>query len=955
MNAVGLQAENLYIFMRKFRCLFIALSTLILTVLTFQSHAQQAVLYGKVTDKDTGEELAGANVYIKGTTQGVSTNLDGNFELRNLAPGTYTIVCSYISYKTIEFADVRVQSGQTLQKDIVLESDAFLIEGVTVVARRSTSTDMALISSIKSAEIVVSGISAQQIKRSQDSDAAEVVKRVPGVTIVGNRFINIRGLVERYNSVLLHDVYAPSMEADVRSFSFDIIPSSLIDRIMIYKSPSPELPGDFAGGVVKIYTKGIPDEDGLQVSYSAGFIEGVALGTFQRAAQDKGFWRGFNTGKYNLPNGFVEDVRKISDDAEQVMYTGRSLPNSWVAEEIPVLWNNSGSVTYSKRFNLPRNQYLGSITSISYNNKKTRYSVARKDFNSWDETAGSSVIYNFDDLRNLQNIRMGIMQNLAWSINPKHIIELKNIYNQLSQTEYIHRTGPHYDFGYLANNHSFYEIFRGIYAGQLTGNHQMNDKNSLDWVLGYGFSYRDEPDYRRFRSDYDSVTGQSTLYVPFGAAASYFLGRFYSEMTENNYTFSLNYSHKPGVIGGLKPVINSGFFVESKDRVFKSRNLGYIRASLLGFNPGLLDVSIDSLFHPDNINPTFGLALDEQSNPSDSYSAANLNIAGYVSLFVPLTQRLNFTGGFRLENNRQTLNSFTLTNDPVDVDLSGFDVLPSVNISYSFGENMLVRAAYGKTLNRPEFRELAPFGFYDFNFNLVKKGSDSIRNATIHNFDLRWEYYPSGNEIINFGFFYKRFNNPIETSFVPGGGSGGIKTFTFANAASATSIGIEAEFRKSLKGMLNSGFADRLNLLFNAALIQSSVELGNAGLGQAIKSRSMYGQSPYIINAGIYFHDPISSLYVNMLYNVIGKRIYIVGYDDYPDIYEMPRNLLDLTITKNFGKHFEIKMGVSNILNKGVLLLQDGNQDWVFDRENDQQIQRYLDPRSYSIGFSYNF
>jgi outer membrane receptor protein involved in Fe transport len=931
--------------------------TLILFLLLLSTHlsAQTGILRGKVTDKATGEELAGANVYIKGTTQGVSSDLDGNFELRNIAAGTYTFICSYISYKTIEFPNIKITAGQSLVFNIQLESDAFLIEGVTVVARRSTSSDLALINAIKSSEMVVSGISAQQIRKSQDSDAAEVVKRVPGVTIVGNRFINIRGLVERYNTVLLHDVYAPSMEADVRSFSFDIIPSSLIDQIMIYKSPSAELPGDFAGGVVKIYTKGIPETEGLQLSYSSGIIEGVSFGKFNRAAQDKMFWTGYNGGKYNLPGGFPDDIRKIGNDPEQIMYTGRSLPNSWVPEEMPILWNNSGSLTYSKRFNLPKDQFIGSITSISYNNKKTRYSVERKDFNSWDSVAGSSVIYNFDDMRNLQNIRMGVMQNLAWSINPNHFIEWKNLYNQLSQTEYIHRTGPHYDFGYNASNHSFYQIYRGIYTGQITGNHKFSERHKIDWVAGYGFSYRDEPDYRRYRSDYDTITSGTTLYVPFGAAASYFLGRFYSKMRENNYTFSANYTLKPGDIAGLKPAITFGVFAEAKDRIFQSRNLGYVRSSLLGFDQNLLDVPIDSLFHPSNINPYAGIRIDEQSNPSDSYDAGNTNLAAYASLFVPLNLRINITGGIRYEYNRQTLNSFTLTNDPVNVDMVKPILLPSLNISYSFGENMLLRAAYGKTLNRPEFRELAPFGFYDFNFNLVKKGSDTIRNATIHNAEIRWEYYPSPSEVINFGFFYKRFKNPIETSFVPGGGSGGIKTFTYANAAAATSLGVEAEVRKSLKGVTTSGFIDRLNLMFNAALIQSEVELGNAGLGQKVKSRSMYGQSPYIVNAGIYFHDPATNWYVNLLYNVIGKRIYIVGFDDYPDIYEMPRNLLDLTITKNFGKHVELKMGISNIFNQGSLLLQDGNQDGKFDRQADQQIQKYLDPRSYSIGLSYNF
>ncbi|MBK9290527.1 MAG: TonB-dependent receptor [Bacteroidetes bacterium] len=937
--------------MRFIHVLFVGM--LLFAVLPVVS--QNAAITGKVTDKATGEELAGANIYIKGTTIGVSTDLDGNYTLANIQPGTYTIVCSYISYKTIEFPNIRLNSGQRLTMNIQLESDAFLIEGVTVVARRATNTDLALISSIKSAEQVVSGISSQQIKRSQDSDAAQVVKRVPGVIVVDGRFINIRGLSERYNTVLLHDVTAPSMEADVRSFSFDIIPSNLIDRIMIYKSPSPELPGDFAGGVVKIYTKGIPDEEGIQVGYNAGFIEGVSLGSFYRAPQDRMYWTGFNNGKYNLPADFPADLRKIYDNPDRRTAAGRSLNNAWVPEQLPALWNHSASLNVAKRFKLPKDQFIGSISSVSYSNSKNVLDIERKDFNSWDPVTGSSVIYRFNDERHVQNIRLGVLQNFAWSIKPDHIIEWKHLFNQFSQAEYIRRTGPHYDFGYNADNHSFYQIYRGVYTTQLTGSHKFDENNSFDWVAGYGMAYRDEPDYRRYRSDLDTINLTKTLYVPFGAAAAYFLGRFFSEMREYNYTANVNYSRKLGIIAGIRPVLNAGLFAEFKDRSFQARNIGYVRSSITNFNQNLLRVSIDSLFHPQNINNTNGIAIDEQSNPSDSYTSDNTNYGGFISVLAPLGPRLNLTFGARLENNLQRLNSFTLTNDPVNVELPDLKLLPSASLTFNLNESMVLRAAYGRTTNRPEFRELAPFGFYDFNYNLVKKGNDSIVNATIDNFDIRWEWYPSASELVNVGLFYKLFDKPIETTFVPGGGSGGIKTFTFANASSAYSFGLEAEVRKSLKGLINSGFVDRLSIMFNGALIRSQVKLGSAGIGQKYESRPLFGQSPYIINAGFYFSDPLTQTYVTALFNVIGRRIYIVGFDDYPDIYEMPRNLLDLTITKNFGKRIELKAGVSNILGAPALLLQDGNQDGIFDRQADQRIQFNNSPRNYTLGMTYSF
>jgi outer membrane receptor protein involved in Fe transport len=380
-----------------------------------------------------------------------------------------------------------------------------------------------------------------------------------------------------------------------------------------------------------------------------------------------------------------------------------------------------------------------------------------------------------------------------------------------------------------------------------------------------------------------------------------------------------------------------------------------VRSNIIGFNQNLLRVSIDSLFHPLNINNTNGIAIDEQSNPSDSYTSENTNYGGFVSVLAPLGPRLNLTFGARIENNIQRLNSFTLTNDPVNVYLPKLMVLPSASITFNLIENIVLRAAYGRTTNRPEFRELAPFGFYDFNYNVVKKGNSSIVNSTIDNFDIRWEWYPSASELVNFGVFYKVFDKPIETTFVPGGGSGGIKTFTFANAASAYSFGLEAEMRKSLKNLTSSKFLDRLSLMFNGSLIRSQVKLGSAGISQKYESRPLFGQSPYIVNAGLHFSDPITQFHFTVLYNLIGRRIYIVGFEDYPDIYEMPRNLVDLTITKNFGKHIELKFGVSNLLGAPALLLQDGNQDGIFDRINDQRIQYNEVPRNYTFGFTYSF
>lgn len=928
---------------------------IVIVGLPLAAFADSGSVRGIVRDQKTKETIIGANVVIEGTTIGVSTDENGRFELRGLPAGNYNLLVSFISYQPVKVESVKVRNAHTVELEIELVEEIAIIDGVHVTARRAVNTDISLLSSIKNSEIVVSGISAQQIRRSQDSDASMVVRRIPGVTVIADRFIMIRGLSERYNPTMMHFMPAPSMEADVRSFSFDVIPSSVIDQILIYKSPSAELPGEFGGGVVKIFTKNIPDETGFRISYSTGYEQGSSLRNFYMPERGRFNFLGLNDGQFNLPSHFPGTLRAVNDPGK-LTELGRSLENNWVPVQTNSGLRHSANIVHSSRFKLGKVE-LGNTTSISYSLANTVDNVRRIDYNLFDQDLQiGSKIFDFNDQQNNQNIRTGILHNWAFSLNPNHSFEFKNFFNQISQTQYVFRSGNHFEFGYYANSHSFYKLYRGIYLGQFAGNHKFNEqRTTLDWAVGYGHSFREEPDYRRFRSDLNRQDGSRTLYVPFGAAATYFMGRFYSEMSENNYNALANLKHRFhfNQLPNFKPELMTGFFFEDKERVFDARNLGYVRANSFLFNQSLLNVSIDSLFHHDNINNTTGIRIDEQTNLSDSYVARNNLLAGYAQLSLPIG-RLRISGGVRMENFRQRLNSYTLTKDPVIVDNPVLSILPSANISFNFTDRMLVRTAYGKTVNRPEFRELAPFGFYDFNLNLVKRGNPDLKKASIHHFDLRWEYYPSPNELIMAGVFYKRFLNPIESSFIPGGGTAGIKTFSFNNAKAAISRGVEVEVRKSLKDLTRSAFLNRITVLMNAALIQSNVELGEAGLGQRFTERPMQGQSPYIVNIALNYNDPERRFQFSTNFNVIGKRIFMIGFDDYPEIYEMPRNLLDITITKGFRNNMELRLGARDLLSQESLLLQDGNRDGIFNRTTDQAIERVNPGAHLSVGLAWN-
>jgi outer membrane receptor for ferrienterochelin and colicin len=940
----------------KFRKL--AATAFILLLAPLLSFAQEGIIKGKVTEKENGKNVPVpfVNIVIAGTTTGAVSDFDGNFSIK-VKPGTYTLISSFVGYIQDTINNVRVTAAAETSININMRQDVKELKAVEIAATKVTQTEKAVMMEIRQSDRIVSGISAEQISRSQDRDASQVIKRIPGVTVINDRFVMVRGLQERYNSVLLHDTYAPSMEADIRSFSFDILPGSLIDRILIFKTPSAELPGDFAGGTIKVFTASIPDENKMTFSYQNSFRDGTTFRNFYRPEQSANAWTGFNDGTYNLPSNFPEDLRKVEQgDSDALTKAGRSLRNNWIPEYLKATPDQRLAFSKATRFRLG-NITAGNITALTYSRSSQYTSVNRNDYNIYDTINDKSdPIFNFYDDRYVQNIRVGLIHNWAFKFNSRNSIEIKTLLNQNSSGEYIHRSGEAYEFNYFPDNHSFFQEYRGIALGQIAGKHEFSEgKSSFNWVTGLGRSYFDTPDYRRYRSDLDTSTGQSQLYVPAGAAAAFFLGRFFSEMEEISKTASVNYDQKLifNALPNFDPVISAGVFFEDKSRYFIARNIGYVTSSTSNFNNDLLDVSIDSLFHPLNINESSGIRIDEQSNPSDSYTARNTIAAPYFTTSLPITQKFKVKAGVRIEHNIQRLQSSTLTNIPVEVYNPVTSILPSINLTYKLTEKTVLRGAFGKTVNRPEFRELAPFGFYDFSFNLVKKGNENLQTATIFNYDVRWELYPTENEIISIAAFYKKFHNPIENFFVPGGGSGGIKTFTFGNAVEAYSAGTEIEIRKSLAGLTSNNFFEDLSVLLNTSLIYSRVNLGD-DLRQS-NNRPLMGQSPYIVNSGLYYSNVAHRFQATLLYNVIGRRIFIIGTDDYPDIYELPRNQIDFTISKSFGKHLQVKAGVSDVLNNEVVLIQDGNSDGKWSRKTDQRIMSFKPGALYSLGFNWTF
>lgn len=923
--------------------------------------SQVASISGKIIDDAYGMGLPGASVVIDGTTLGAMSDMDGNFKIASVPPGTVRLKISYVGYVTILSDPFAIEAGQNKTISFNLKENINQLNETQVVGRKTTHTDNAVLMEMKQSEQIVNGVSNQQISRSQDRSATEVVKRIPGVTVTDNGFAVIRGLSERYNVTMLNGIMAPSMETDKKAFTLDVIPSSMLDRLMIYKTGAPELPGEFAGGIIKVITRNVSDDDMLSINYSTGVRANTTFQDFYQAPQGNTDWIGTDDGTRELPDAFPENLSAVTSSAE-LAELGKKLPNAWTAAKIKAAPDQRFSATMIRNLKLGKVK-TGMVTSIQYGKTSESNSSKIFGYNVYNTDFGySDTTYAYNDKVFKENVRLSVIQNFSFFVSPKTKIEFRNFFNQQGSNQATLRNGYSHEEGNLVKSYAYRYQERTLYSGQLQGTHDLfANRSKLEWTTGYSYSHAAEPDFRRIRTKKDvSAINDSIPYeVTLSSSASALdAGRFYSNLDEHVGTVAVDYEHSlKSASETSTPKIRAGFYTEYKDREYSARWMSYNISKIDFFDPTLLALPIEEVFAAENINDQSGFKLEEGTNASDKYTASNFLAAAYAGLSWPLSKKIMVTGGVRAEQNTQELSSGYYSFLPVEVRLSELSILPSMNASYSFTDKMLVRAAYSRTVNRPEFRELAPLSYYDFTMNSVLYGNENLVTAKIDNYDIRWEMYPTLGDMISVGVFYKSFTDAIELYNVS---SSGTRNFTYGNAEQASSLGAELEIKKSFNSLVDTtgkdqgrfltNFISRTGVLLNAALIESKVDLGDKVSGQDNK-RAMTGQSPYIINAGLFYADQARKFQVTAMYNIIGRRIYAVGTQGSSDLYYLPRNSVDLTITKSLGKYLEIKAGVQDLLAENEVYQFDSDDNGKMNAK-DERAMVIRKGSYYSLGFT---
>ncbi|MBS1586049.1 MAG: carboxypeptidase regulatory-like domain-containing protein [Bacteroidetes bacterium] len=931
--------------------------------------AQTGSISGKITD-DMGANAITATILVLETNYTTITSTDGQYEIKDLSPGKYTIIFNSDLYRPDTIKQINVKAGKNLKLNISMVLPGHELEEIEITGLKQNSSNTELIHQIKNSDGVISGISAEQINKGQDRDATDAVKRIPGVTLNNGRLIVVRGLNERYNSVWLNNITAPSTEPDKKSFSFDILPTSMIDQIIIYKTPTAELPGDFAGGMVKIFTKTPALAPQFTFDLNGFYRPGTTFNTLQFTQGSKTDLLGYDNGFRSIPKGVPNIIETTSPDIT------RAFKNTWVSHNATAVPDFRFGICYSQSFKI-RKLLFGSVTAIAYSYSDTLLNVTRKDYSTPSATiVPTEPTSVFKDVVSSNLVKVAGIQNFSLLINPRNKIEFKNLFTQLGRNQTILSTGDdegasikHYSFGYQS---------RTLFSSQL--GYDFSDKlhkNAYNCSLGYSLNKRNDPDLRRINYQYPPDTfyrsnippGSGQLDVTDGAT------RFFSKLNEHIYSFNQNYKHTFN-ISGYHFDINIGSLLEYKDRVFTSRLFGYL-LPVSALRRTFTGLPINEIFSDQYINVTdtlygqrrqAGFRIGEQTNPQDSYTGKNQLIAPYISGQFSLFKKINLVLGLRAEDNTQFIHT-VVGADTVNISNHTRFYLPSINLKYDLTKKSLLRFAYGKTLNRPEFREWAPFLYYDFELMALSHGSlfpsvdhpkgFELKTATIQNYDLRYELYPGTDEMLTIGGFYKFFSNSIEQVAEAHEHRTGVsQEIVYRNFDKAYCYGLELEFRKNLSvlnRLFNVNFFQNISLIANSSIVNSRVHNVSDTL---IKPRQMQGQAPYLVNAGLYYanKERATLLECSIVYNIIGSRIVLAGGTDGPhtasgpSIGEMPRHGLDVTLKKNINSHISINLGVQDLLNQPVLLLEDTNQDGKFSKKQDKEVIRYKKGAYYSVG-----
>ncbi|MBU6306680.1 MAG: outer membrane beta-barrel protein [Bacteroidetes bacterium] len=912
---------------------------------SFLASAQNIKLTGKITN-NKNEGLSGVTIKIQGSNAGAMSDMDGRFTLALQAGKKYVLDFTAIGYEPKSITDVEVTEGIVNELNVTLEIKSKTQENVVVTARTATARRESINSMIafqRNTNTVASVVAAESIRRSPDRNTGEVLKRTPGASLQEGKFIIIRGLADRYNQAMINGILLTSTEPDRKTFSFDLIPSNVIDNIVINKAFVPEYPGEWAGGLIQVNTKDIPAKNFFQIQVGTGF-NGQTLGKdFYKDYSSPTDWLGFDDGTRALPASYTRksafDTLSFADKTA----IGKQLRNAWSPLLSSIMPNHSfqmnGGVS-GKLFG----KIVGATLGVSYNRN---YRIVEL-LNRSNTLAGGvfSVNSDFQDTRYLQDLSVGAIGGLSLQLNSMNRISVKSILSVNAPSFVTIRTGVDFNRAedLRANELQFKQ--NTFLTSQINGDHSLSAALKLKWYGSFNILDGYVPDQRRIAYTRPIGTQDPYKLLLSNTLSQQSGSRIYQSLSDYIYTAGGDLSYGYTAFG-QKQTIKGGYMFQVKDRLYDAQLFAnYLPRD----NPVLRALSADNVFAPANFgNGTDNkFAFDAIKGRNFRYMANTILNAGFLQFDNQFSNAVRVVWGLRVENFDQLVGSVKRW-DPRHSYSKVLDFLPGLNATFKLNSKTNFRLSGSQTVIRPELRELSFLNIYDFELNASVQGNPLLKRTKISNFDLRYEVYPKVGEVFTAGLFYKLFNDPIEQLFNEG--AGGASTFSFQNPDKATAYGLEVEFRKKLD------FASALkNFTFqiNASYIKSNVK----DQGFQI-DRPLQGQSPYLLNVGLLYDHEKSGVSSTLLFNQVGERIYLVGDltsgAGSPNIWEAPRPLLDYQLAKKImDKKGELRLNISDILNATQYFYQNADAKNSFQRKADAYRFTRRQGTTFSFSFQYN-
>ncbi len=887
----------------------LAASAVLPSRLAAQDASTTGRVAGRVLDADNGQGIAGVGVQVVGTTIGAMTGVDGSYTILNVPAGTLTLQVRRIGYAPKQVTGLILEAGKGLEQNITMSSAEATLTAVTVSASAERGSVNSALDAQRTATGIVNAVTAEQIAKSPDGDAAKAIQRVSGVTVQDGRSVFVRGLGERYTVTNLNGTRLPSPEPEKRFVPLDMFPSGLLQSINVSKTFTPDLSGDFSGASVDIQTREFPARRAVTFSASLG-ANALATGRSIAAAPSTGSeWFGFGANDRPLPAGLAS-ASAVSQLTTRPQINGaiNSLRNTWSPVQQTGLPNGSFGVSVGGQDPL-LGLRIGYLASLTYSASQ---SIRQDDYQANPEQRNGSteVLESWRGQGSSRGVSWGGMFNLSSLIASSTRLSLNNTYTRSADSDARRTSGESFAFS-LANieRQTLRYVERAIRSTQFKGEHTLGSRQNLDWTVSTAGVLRQEPD----RSD--------LVYAQFGEGQPFSWSdgnpdvarRTFGDLSENNWTYSSNY--KLALTNGVdQAFLKLGGTYRTTTRNAVNRQFSIIS----NFVPtDARSLPAEALFDgrytsgDDNVFNILNVAQD------GVYDASENITAGYLMAEIPFGERVKLIGGARVENASIDVNTVLTNNSVFNSGLNNTDILPALVLNIKMGTTGQFRASASQTLARPEYRELSPVQYLEVVGGQITRGNPDLVRTLIQSYDLKYEMFPNAGEVLSVGVFAKRFDKPIERIDIA---TGGQPFVSFFNANSASNLGVELEARKGLGGL--SETLEPLSLFTNVTLMQSEITVGGDASSNTNANRPMMGQAPWVVNAGATYTGSSNGASATLLYSAVGERIYSAGTIPFPDVYEQPRHLIDVSLRVPLGDRWTWRVDARNLLDAPYKLTQ---------------------------------